>query len=85
MVILLQGLRLIPEQLKEKANGKNFHLIIARIGLLVGLGFRSELLNGGGNFGRGCIIHPGNFGESKFKYENGLFKKSNKPTDQGEI
>ena len=28
---------------------------------------------------------PGNFTKSTFKYETGLFKKSDQPTDQGKI
>lgn len=31
------------------------------------------------------MTKPGNFDKSKCKYDNGLFKKGNKPTDQGKI
>jgi hypothetical protein len=31
------------------------------------------------------MTKPDNFTKSKFKYETGLFKKSDQPTDQGKI
>lgn len=31
------------------------------------------------------MLKPANFTKSKFKYDTGLFKKSNQPADQGKI